>query len=88
MKAPPHRTSGKQRLVVNEEQARILRAMGWTEEDPPEAQEISPEPLKNEQNFFRSPPKEKREKRKYTRRDMSDRPKRRYRRRDMIPEDD
>lgn len=83
MKPPAHKTQGAQRLEVNEQQARILRAVGWTEIQ--ENQEIGPPTVVNEQNFFRGP----KPKRKYTRKAPDEKSeKRRYRRRDMQAEDD
>lgn len=81
LKSPETRALGPRTLKVSEDQANILRKVGWTDI----IEETQLEPVISE-SVFQKP------KRKYTRRKKSDddgeiRPKRRYRRRDMQAEE-
>jgi len=86
LKAPANRARGQRTLKATEEQAQILRKVGWT--DVIEETQLTPDVMVSESVF---PNETDRPKRKYTRRDKSNgddtRPKRRYRRRDMQPEE-
>ena len=84
MIAPAHRRMGARQLYVNQEQARILRAVGWTEAT--ETREIRAEMVVSDGGVIAANAKPKR---KYTRRnkDDGDKPKRQYRRRDMQAEE-
>jgi len=82
MVAPPNRVRGAKRIYCNDVEARILKAVGWTEAT--EDREIRAEILQSSGSVI---PPEAKPKRKYTRRVKTDEadelPRRRYRRRDM-----
>ena len=92
MRSPGDRALGKRTLKVNEDQANILRKIGWS--DVKEEAELKPEVAVNQSQF---PNEQPRQKRKYTRRTVIEvdddtweariKPKRAYRRRDMQAED-